>query len=1625
MYETQSLFDEYENNYKNFDDETKHNYEQLKYLIEYFNSNLSHEKLDVKSPSINSSNSLSNSSSNSSLDTTCLRNLLNNLNNLLDYYKNEKLNCKNLNFLQYLILKRFNYFNNNLFNLNKKLVLGSHNKDTIFDINTNYNNFDKLELNVLSEILNKNYIKLNICFNENLANNLGKYKFFENSDLNFRLGIFQFETKEKNYKIQKIKKTKRSLSAGAKIKNNKNFLVDINENSSSDETESEFSLNEKCLKSDFINPLINQNFILDLKPKTNKIILILYNLYSDYKIPVLTEYYKISDKLELKFLGSLNEVNKTEPRNSSMFRRIFKSKSKSRANSSQSKLQRASSNFDLNQPSNFLNVSLSLSNEFKNFLDPGNFIQIDKLNKWLSLWSPEIVDNNLKYNGFKTDYKSYINISMSLINCNLEINQRRSKFDQHQILKNKNLKQDENYYFLKLISVSFKTFISNIFKLKDLKLNDLIRIKLNENIKFKNLDLNLELYSFDRGKKESFLVESKNIQINWQTFYYNRENIVLNFKNLFNLKFKILTVHESNTDFVYQIDLVKFLNFNLNDQNELEFYNLIKNQGLVQLKFDLTLIEKYLEFFTILALNQKTNKKNLFRNKLLNRLFESFLVLIDSNKIDLNKLSIKVSHAKILQNWFMTNIKNLVELNQVKILQLLLKNFDFLIKLLVSLSNNFELKYNLNDLIIIKFFKYLNKDFILENLNMKFLDYLQELFNGIELGNMCIKLFGLNDSDNKEIKNRVIQLELFRQNFQFRETIFLLVLNDSVEFLKTVLNLKIKLSQSHLESLIGVSFKSILNSLIDNFKSQDLNQSIIDNFLVLIELINLIMSNNRFTLFNLLDQNLLNLFDVIECYFKFNQSILSSQTRLCLEIDLILFKFFKYIQKFLLRYLINKSNLDLEIVLFKSYYSMLFSYLKDKNFNFYPFFYKVKILDSAYLFWKCLNIRLKNSEDLSEFLIQKILECFFNNFYVKSIRLKIDVDELEFNSFGPILSLNLIQNFYESLLKFLNQINMVQKETIFFYLIEIIVKNEKNKKINPYEHIEFSPISEVYQLKSQARIILDMSLKTIIPDIWNLINLALDYHFLKDVYEIDSSVSSIESFLLIYSLLKQVESTQDSESKRKIKLYLLDDLYYMNKIEKNHLLMSFIRKEQADLLQWENESNLKEILYLKSLKKFAINSLQDKFLVQESSYLSEYYKSFKNSDKEGFIKSIQFEICKQLSGYYEKLDESYPKIARILNAESKFTQLISKNGENLNLESSKNHGHLYFRVGLFGKSLKFESIQNKYYIYKHKSYEMLSNIQNLIRNRLTYSKWCENENESLVTVNNTFLLLHNHEPDNLVKESIDKCFIQVCAVNKLEKIKFFDLIEENFLDQETENFNYLKNESLNDNLYYFDRPFYSKNLESCSIIEDYEDFERVKENESVENLWIERSVLILDNSKYENISQFEEIKSIVKINLNPIRNAITDINEKTKELKNFVVQFTANNSQNSDLNLIHSLQPLTMRLLGCLDARVNGGLIKYVKELLNESVYSNKKYSNNRKKLFSQLYSSIKSQLSVLESGLSIHDRILTNIEDSLMDSPSENLTEHIKHMNELNKHLIECLRIVHNELDDRWSKFC
>jgi hypothetical protein len=897
---------------------------------------------------------------------------------------------------------------------------------------------------------------------------------------------------------------------------------------------------------------------------------------------------------------------------------------------------------------------------------------------------------------------------------------------------------------------------------------------------------------------------------------------------------------------------------------------------------------------------------------------------------------------------------------------------------------------------------------------------------------------------------------------------------------------------------------------------------------------------------------------------------------------------------------------------------------------------KIDAIQSIYGFWKRLNVNEKRSIRLGELLINKLISTLFMSFYVRtSDIMSVEPDDCNLHL---ICDESLQTTFYESYFRLLNEFFSINVNHLFDYeqfeayfflqLVNLFIEYQKKKMNDPNGTLYVSRSREALRLigsclykeeKETNNLLTHQNDQQNWKSLFRLLALFADYVQLKEediLGQTNERASIIEKHIVIYELFKAVDKlklkrcdshlikaghlieTQSSrllEIKRQCKLYILDDMHYLYKSERDYLKMSYVRKEQADLLNWnsnssdsndrESEAGLRELTYLSSLRSFVLHTLNKKLMRAENADLAslmhqtpvswssssplecprnEIANSVENTNSSS---SIQFDICKKLSAYYEQCENNVEKLTFIHLTESQLSQLSSslccatavdssnklntKNSERVYVRSYRHsHGHLWFRIGLFGGPLRFNSVRNKYFVYKHSTHEMLSNVQSFILNKLAHAELdsASNSNSSsckhLLTHNNFILLHHNQTPESKQRDDQINCYIQVCALNKTDTTKLLELIEEmrnaeERADAETDAECERERSSLdeiqrklskfneNASFYYFDRPFYlnkassttnsssrnsssrislaqpcflangvEENGDDCvdrSSIDEIDKPKYQSNNDSVENLWIERTILMLDDemsARYENIVSFEEVISTHKVMLNPIRNAINDIKDKTKELQEFIVEFATNATATATISgnecsftLIHSLQPLTMRLLGCLDARVNGGLIKYVKELLlNEN---NSFCRRAKKSLMHQLYLCIKDQLNVLESGLSIHDRILKSVEigpkheqSSSFSGPnhsnvsnsgggssgsgsgqsSNNSTasntlnlnnpklsesngpmmnafnygnsrpgkyldmQTLKHMTELNIHLIDCLKLIENELSEKWS---
>ena len=116
------------------------------------------------------------------------------------------------------------------------------------------------------------------------------------------------------------------------------------------------------------------------------------------------------------------------------------------------------------------------------------------------------------------------------------------------------------------------------------------------------------------------------------------------------------------------------------------------------------------------------------------------------------------------------------------------------------------------------------------------------------------------------------------------------------------------------------------------------------------------------------------------------------------------------------------------------------------------------------------------------------------------------------------------------------------------------------------------------------------------------VQLCVDYSMLRS--ECTSLCSVLERTILLAKLLSETERIDtrcclfvNPPSQQASRQLVLDDLEALHTAERNHLRLSFVHKAKAELLEWRSEP-AKQILYLKSLKKLALHSLQEQFKQQ-------------------------------------------------------------------------------------------------------------------------------------------------------------------------------------------------------------------------------------------------------------------------------------------------------------------------------------------------------------------------------------------------------------------------------------------
>jgi len=484
-------------------------------------------------------------------------------------------------------------------------------------------------------------------------------------------------------------------------------------------------------------------------------------------------------------------------------------------------------------------------------------------------------------------------------------------------------------------------------------------------------------------------------------------------------------------------------------------------------------------------------------------------------------------------------------------------------------------------------------------------------------------------------------------------------------------------------------------------------------------------------------------------------------------------------------------------------------------------------------------------------------------------------------------------------------------------------------------------------------------------------------------------------------------------------LHLIKHLIKLNKRERNFLQVAFLLKEKVSLVEnnylthvdpshCHNYKQMIEIYFLDSLKYFSLMLLSNQIL--------ESYHNL-NGNFSSLIQLNFFQFYKNLFR-----NSKYLNLAVVMQA--KFNELMNEANRNL---ADRHQSFMVYRIGFFGASFfSTASLNNKYYLHFAKC--NANNHQLLSKLKSDFNK------------KNIVLLNYNYEPGDEIKSNNSNSYLQICLLNCIDKASLVKLInvlhdgEKSFIMKEM-----LRNYDDVHLFFYYDRPFYAKkkldmNGESFSNRASVQstnsslggDLEASQED-SIDRLWLERNILLV--SQRNLLNEFVEIEEIVRLSLNPVLNAINDINEKLNELRQFIKDFTVNIDVGATCNMMKSLQPLTMRLIGCLDAPINGGLRVYIRKFLNQSFLAGLFCGDKaRINYFSQkLYFCIKEQLGVLASGLTIHGRLLNESDASNGDNQAfikfKTLNNKFDNMKQLDEHLISCYKSIENELNQNWME--
>uniref|UniRef100_A0A3Q2C9A3 Dedicator of cytokinesis 3 n=1 Tax=Cyprinodon variegatus TaxID=28743 RepID=A0A3Q2C9A3_CYPVA len=292
-------------------------------------------------------------------------------------------------------------------------------------------------------------------------------------------------------------------------------------------------------------------------------------------------------------------------------------------------------------------------------------------------------------------------------------------------------------------------------------------------------------------------------------------------------------------------------------------------------------------------------------------------------------------------------------------------------------------------------------------------------------------------------------------------------------------------------------------------------------------------------------------------------------------------------------------------------------------------------------------------------------------------------------------------------------------------------------------------------------------------------------------------------------------------------------------------------------------------------------------------------------------------LCRELAFQYESLYD-YQSLSWIRKMEAAYYDNIM---EQQRLEPE------FFRVGFYGRKFPF-FLRNKEFVCRGHDYERLEAFQQRMLGEFPQA----------------IAMQHPNQPDEAILQC-DAQYLQIYAVTPfpesvtvLQMDRVPDRIKSFYRVNNVRRFRY-------------DRPFHKGPKD--------------RENE-FKSLWIERTTLILTHP-LPGISRWFEVEKRELVEVSPLENAISVVENKNQELRTLISQYQ-HKQLHGNINL------LSMTLNGVIDAAVNGGIARYQEAFFDKDYITS--HPEDTEKI-TQLKDLMQEQVHILGVGLAVHEKLV------------------------------------------------